>query len=538
MKGIKENYVINYIVLIIIYILIFDISIYFTTTAFAQEDNDPSNNTQKLTADEYNIYKLNTAIDLYKAGNDEQAKELFLVSKRNYPNNSISAYYLALIYAKQDNLSDAVSEWRRYLKLNPKSETSNQIRQFITILAKEDSKRKASKIVKEQGHLNSAKIEDNTVAVTYFYNTGSSEINPLSKGLAAMLIADLSQVNGLKVVELEKIQAIYNEMKISSNSIVEKSAVSKLQELLQTRNIVTGSYSFPITTDLQITSAVTEQDTEKGLKDVNGKLTEFYDLEKETAQSILSLLKYNWKDVPEETKKIHTTNYESFVAYSAGLDYMDKEDYKKAKLSLKKAVDIDPNFELAKEAYLATPEAVLTVAAVIVAATSAAPPTSVVGTTLKKSETGLIVGAVASGASMVGTVIAGVVTTGSYSGSGITGNYMSPYNNWSGDWNMSFIDGENIKCPICSIHGTWNMSISFDNTCAFKVLNCTENNVKCACCTNYSTITSTTGTLNGATVTINTPHYATLIGTISGNSINGTISASTSTGTWTGTKQK
>ena len=45
-----------------------------------------------------------------------------------------------------------------------------------------------------------------TVAISYFDNTsGSEQYNPLSKGLADMLITDLSDVKSIQIVEREKL---------------------------------------------------------------------------------------------------------------------------------------------------------------------------------------------------------------------------------------------------------------------------------------------------------------------------------------------
>ena len=52
-----------------------------------------------------------------------------------------------------------------------------------------------------------------TVAISYFDNTsGSEQYNHLSKGLADMLITDLSNVKSLKIVEREKLESLLKEI--------------------------------------------------------------------------------------------------------------------------------------------------------------------------------------------------------------------------------------------------------------------------------------------------------------------------------------
>ena len=53
----------------------------------------------------------------------------------------------------------------------------------------------------------------NTLAVLYFKNqTGQPEIDPLQKGIALLLITDLSKVKSLQVVERAQLQALVEEL--------------------------------------------------------------------------------------------------------------------------------------------------------------------------------------------------------------------------------------------------------------------------------------------------------------------------------------
>ena len=52
-----------------------------------------------------------------------------------------------------------------------------------------------------------------TVAISYFDNTsGLEQYNPLSKGLADMLITDLSNVKSIQIVEREKLENLLKEI--------------------------------------------------------------------------------------------------------------------------------------------------------------------------------------------------------------------------------------------------------------------------------------------------------------------------------------
>ena len=517
MKGLKEKSVFqypvfHYLIWMIIYLMVFDVTIFSTSVAFAADSKDLSDKEQQQKVETAKNVNLSTAIDLFKSGNEDQSKDLFFVSKNDLPDNPIPSYYLGLIYVKHDNLKDAITEWKRYLKLDPKSETSNQIRQYLTVIMKEDARRFASSSAKEESKLKGEKTDENTVAVTYFHNIGSEGLNPLSKGITAMLITDISQVKELKVVEREKIQAMFDEMKLADTGLVEQSTVPKMGKLLHARNITTGSYTDITDVDLQITSIVfeTEKNKEKGIHDSKGKLLEFFELEKEVAKAILTTLKINWDNVPEEAKLIHTKNYKAFLNYSVGLDYLDKEDYEKAKVSLKKAVELDPNFKLAKEAYLSIPIVALTVASVVASATSAAPAigtAAAVGVTAMSAGTVLAVGGTAA-AVAVGTVVVGAVTGG-------CDNYKNT--SWTGTY-------YNVVDCIGASHPSGGWSGTIDNNCGFRF--------------NISTV-SFIGKVSGTSVTGDASSdcgTVSISGTISGNTMSNGIISGGITGNWGGKK--
>src|SRR5688572_13855365 len=55
-----------------------------------------------------------------------------------------------------------------------------------------------------------------TVAITYFdNNTNNADLAPLAKGLADMLITDLSHVSSLQIVERERLNQVLSELKLA-----------------------------------------------------------------------------------------------------------------------------------------------------------------------------------------------------------------------------------------------------------------------------------------------------------------------------------
>ena len=59
--------------------------------------------------------------------------------------------------------------------------------------------------------------------------------------------------------------------------------------------------------------------------------------------------------MPDAFGKIHTKSLAALTAFSVGLDYFDQEKYDEAREEFQKAIDEDPNFDLAKQALILSP---------------------------------------------------------------------------------------------------------------------------------------------------------------------------------------
>jgi tetratricopeptide (TPR) repeat protein len=91
-------------------------------------------------------------------------------------------------------------------------------------------------------------------------------------------------------------------------------------------------------------------------QEAQGKLAEFYDLEKRIACDVLQGLNRDCDGMPVAFHKIHTKSLDAFISWSNGLEALDRGRYTEAMAWFQKAVDQDPAFDLAKESLLSTPD--------------------------------------------------------------------------------------------------------------------------------------------------------------------------------------
>ena len=85
--------------------------------------------------------------------------------------------------------------------------------------------------------------EPGSIAVQAFVNRGGNEAyRAMAKGLAAMIIADLSKVPGLKVLEREKVQLLVNEAKLGDSGLADTASAVRSGRLMRAEKVVVGNF--------------------------------------------------------------------------------------------------------------------------------------------------------------------------------------------------------------------------------------------------------------------------------------------------------
>ena len=85
-----------------------------------------------------------------------------------------------------------------------------------------------------------------TVAVLPFVNSAigstNAELAPLSKGIADLMITELAQNPGIRVVERENIQKLLDEQNLARDGRVDDATAARIGKLLGAKHMVTGSF--------------------------------------------------------------------------------------------------------------------------------------------------------------------------------------------------------------------------------------------------------------------------------------------------------
>ena len=407
----------------------------------------------------------------YQKGEHDKAKKTFEYAKVVFPENDAAPYYLGLIYLEEGKRSEAIAEWEQFVLMDPHSENSLKIHKYLTLLIREEAVENAKQAVANQNTLLQSSVDDNTIVVTEFKNLGSENLEPLGKGMAAMLIYDLSQVPGLKVAKRVEIVTLLQEMNLGISGLADHKKAFEVGKLLKSKYVTIGSLANPDKENLQVDWVVfdTEQMGSFKTQKAEGALKEFYDLEKEIACGIMIDLGRDCRKMPSAYGKIHTRSLQALISYSVGLNYLDQERYDEARAEFQKAVDEDPDFDLAKEALVITPTTamhLMTPSQIILALSASGVSSDVLGsasaTTTDDDGMGLL-----GIAAIAGVGVAAAVGIAAAAGGGGGGDSASPeptvQANLTGDWTGTWTDSSgndtgNISLNLTQAQGSDSVS--------------------------------------------------------------------------------
>jgi TolB-like protein len=210
----------------------------------------------------------------------------------------------------------------------------------------------AKKAVSEEKTLGAAEAK-NTVAVLYFRNgTGQPALDPLQKGIALMLVTDLSQVPDLQVVERVKLQSLAEELGLGALGLIDPGTAPRVGKILQARWIVGGDIAKGSGVPLAVRETVVDVPSTGtiGQPASQGDLDQIFRIEKDLLFETIKILKV--EVTPEVRKRLEkpcSKNPAALLALSRGVDESDRGNYAKAADLYESAIKEDPGVCLAGE---------------------------------------------------------------------------------------------------------------------------------------------------------------------------------------------
>lgn len=190
-----------------------------------------------------------------------------------------------------------------------------------------------------------------TIAIIDFKNRSidkKEQYDPMERGFADLTINRLSNSINLKVVERERIQWILDEIKLQDQYNMEGAV--RMGKQLGVQTVLMGSFII-VKNEIWLGARLVKVETSEILftDEIKGKLDDFFELVdglcNKIAEKIDVVLKKQ-EDVGEVVPE--APSLDAVMAYSIGLSFLEKEDYKNAYAKFQEALKFDPNYEKAQ----------------------------------------------------------------------------------------------------------------------------------------------------------------------------------------------
>ena len=194
-----------------------------------------------------------------------------------------------------------------------------------------------------------------TVGVMPFANnslSGKEAVEPLSKGLADMMMTELAKIKALKVIERSQLDKIMRELNLSMSGVVDDASLKEAGKMLGADMLLLGSFNQGFDNDIRIDARLVKVETGETVKaeEVTGKTKKLFKLVQKLSFKIADHLNLKLsKDEKNAIEESDNEEMEALMCFSKGLDTEDKGDLAGAKALYEKALSINPKYSRAKK---------------------------------------------------------------------------------------------------------------------------------------------------------------------------------------------
>lgn len=268
------------------------------------------------------------------------------------PASGIAAIYLGMTTEQLGDFPAARDAYQRYVAVSRSRELRGTAEQRLRLVGRREMEWQARQALAAESTFAGAVPDENTIAVMPFAYTGTNaDVQPLTRGLAQLLITDLARSRQLRVLERERMQAMVDEMRLGADQRADPASAVRSGRMLRAERVVQGSL-----TDLDGRLRVDATVVQVASSDVaappsqTDDLNRLFDIEKALVFGIFERLGIMLSDAERAAiNQRPTENMQAFLAFSRGLEAEDRGDFDEAANAFNMAVQFDPSFRQAAQ---------------------------------------------------------------------------------------------------------------------------------------------------------------------------------------------
>lgn len=325
---------------------------------------------------------LRYAAALYAAGQCDTARTAAVAGMRLQPRSAVGPLVTGQCLELDGEYDQAIAVYRDYLARYPDHAGAPAVGAREMLAVRHRATARARNALAREAALTEQPADPQTLAVLPIDIAGDSSYQPLSRGLAEMMTADLALLGRFRMVERLEVSALIDEMQLADAGQVDRATAARMGHLLQAGQMVQGLAAIPPKGDVRLEATVVRLDGQVLAPQVaTGSFRRLLQLEKEIVVGLADELGYTLSEAERRAiLENGTQNLVAFLAYSDGLLAEDLGDYPAAAGYYAAAVRADPGFSGARDRHAAS------AAAPAVQQASAGEVTQVAGTTVTSPE--------------------------------------------------------------------------------------------------------------------------------------------------------
>jgi Tfp pilus assembly protein PilF len=301
----------------------------------------------------------------FEAGDHERARAT-LQGAVDAGNESGPAFlYLGMANEELEDWAASRDAYDRYLTLGASSEAREEVRERLTLIGRNLLRAQAQQaLIQEAQIAGGANVTPRSVAILPLaFNSTREDLEPLVFALSDMMTTDFAVSNALVVLERAQIQALLDEMALTTSGYAEPTTGARAGRMLRAEHVFQGVLTTLGEDDLRTDADVLNvpNTSSAGQLTESAVLEQLFDMEKQivirTIREVLSV-----ELTPAEEQAIlenRMGNVLAFLAFGRGLRELDHGNYEAAMAEFEESVRLDPSSFAAREAAIAEASSLL-----------------------------------------------------------------------------------------------------------------------------------------------------------------------------------
>jgi len=293
------------------------------------------------------------AAALMAAGRCDTAVVVARAGQLMAPANAIGPLVVGGCQEMDGRYDLAFATYTDFAAQHPQARGVAAVRAKAQLALRTQAEQTARQALASESTLTSLPPEPSTLAVlpVTISAGGDSTFQPLSRGLAELITSDLAMVRSLRLLERVQIGALLDELKLGQTQRGDATTAARVGRLLRAERMVQGVASITPNGPVRLSASVVRGDgTVRSGAEANGTFKELLDLEKQLVFGLATQLGIQLTEAERQSiLRQGPRNLAAFLAYSQGLDALDRGDYRAAAAAFSAAVRADPNFQAAQQ---------------------------------------------------------------------------------------------------------------------------------------------------------------------------------------------